>query len=334
MGNGMTSKLNRSIAILDVGHGNSTVVIEDDGVLVVDAGPKNALLEFLHEQDVTHVDVLLISHADQDHLGALAQLIASREFTVGRIALNSDADQGSDTWNDVLHELTQAAWRKELRFNVALVPEDGPVFDRGSVRAEVLGPSQYLAGKGPGGTDRVGRRITTNSISAVIGLSVEGTRMVLLPGDIDEIGVDDLLSYNKTVNTSILVFPHHGGKPGTANIAGYVGKLCDAVDPQVVIFSTGRGLYGTPNREVVAAIRERLPTARIMCTQLSEHCSDVLPDAVQDHLNDVFCGGREHRQCCAGTILIDLDETGALLPSTEGHREFIDNSVKQPLCCS
>ncbi len=328
----MTLKLDRSIAILDVGHGNSTVVIEHDGVLVVDAGPKNVLLEFLREQKVKHVDVLLISHADQDHLGALAQLIASREFTVGCIALNSDADKGSVIWDDVLYELDQAAWHRELRFNVALVPEDEPVFERGSVRVEVLGPSRYLAGKGPGGKDRNGRRITTNSISAVVRLAVAGTQMVLLPGDIDEIGVDDLLAHNDTLNTRILVFPHHGGKPGAANIVGYVGKLCEAVDPQVVVFSIRRGLHGTPNREVVAAIRERLPQARIMCTQLSEHCSDVLPDADENYLNDVFCGGREYGQCCAGTVLIDLDEAEEVLPSEEGHRAFIESSVKQPLC--
>ncbi len=328
----MTAKLSRSIAILDVGHGNSTVVIEDDAVLVVDAGPKSALLEFLREQDVTHVDVLLISHADQDHLGALAQLIASREFTVGRIALNSDAEQPSETWDDVIYELDQAAWRKEIRFDVALVPEDEPVFNQGSVCAKVLGPSRYLAAKGPGGGDRKGRKITTNSISAVVGLVVAGMQMVLLPGDIDEIGLDELLTHNGTINTNILVFPHHGGKPGTTNIAGYVGKLCDAVNPQVVVFSIGRGRYGTPDREVVSAVRERLPRARIMCTQLSEHCSDILPDADEDYLNDVFCGGRDHRQCCAGTILIDLDKAGAVLPSEAGHRAFIERSVKQPLC--
>ena len=328
----MTLKLNRSIAIIDVGHGNSTVVIENEGVLVVDAGPKNALLEFLREQNVMHIDVLLISHADQDHLGALAQLLASREFTVGRIALNSDADKSSATWDDVLYELDQAASDKRLRFDVALVPEDEPVFDRGNVRVEVFGPSRYIAGKGPGARDRDGRRITTNSISAVVGIAVAGTQMVLLPGDIDEVGVDDLLAHNGTMKTPILVFPHHGGKPGAANIDGYVRKLCAAVEPQVVFFSTGRGKHLTPNREVVAVIRERLPKARIMCTQISEHCSDVLLVADEDYLNDVFCSGREHGKCCAGTILIDLDEAGTVLPSAEGHRTFIDNSVKQPLC--
>lgn len=332
MGNGITLKLNRSIAILDVGHGNSTVVIENEGVLVVDAGPKNALLEFLREQNVKHIDVVLISHADQDHLGALAQLIASQEFTVGHIALNSDADKGSAAWDDVLYELNQAEREKKLRFDVALVPEDEPVFDRGSVRAEVLGPSRYLAGKGPGGRDRDGRRITTNSISAVVRLTVSGTQLVLLPGDIDEVGVDDLLSHNETVKTPILLYPHHGGKPGAANIAGYVSKLCEAFTPKVVVFSIGRGKHHTPNREVVAALRERLPEARIMCTQLSEHCSDVVPDVAEDYLNEVFCNGREHGQCCSGTILIDLDEGETVLPSMEGHRAFIDSSVKHPLC--
>ena len=328
----MTLRLNRSIAILDVGHGNSTVVIENDGVLIIDAGPKNALMEFLHEQNVTHVDVLLISHADQDHLGALAQLIASRKVTVGRIALNSDAEKRSATWDDVLYELDQAALRKEIRFDVALVPADGPIFDRGSVSAEVLGPSRYLAGKGPGGRDRDGRKITTNSISAVVRLTVTGKQMVLLPGDIDEIGVDDLLAHNETANAAILVFPHHGGRPGAADTARYVRKLSEAVNPQVIVLSTGRGVHGTPNREVVAAIREKIPRVRIMCTQLSEHCSDVLPGANEEYLNDVFCGGRENGQCCAGTILIDLNEAGTVLPSEEEHRAFIDSSVRRPLC--
>lgn len=328
----MTIEFSRSIAILDVGHGNSTVVIESDGVLVVDAGPKNALLEYLYEQKVTHVDVLLISHADQDHLGALAQLIASREFTVGHIALNSDASKSSATWDDLLYELNHASLCKDVQFDIALVPNEKPIFERGSVRAEVLGPSKYLAGKGPGSMDRAGRKITTNSISAVIRLVVSEKQMILLPGDIDEIGLDDILEHNNTVNTPILVFPHHGGKPGVANIMEYVGKLCDAVSPEVVIFSIGRGLHGTPNREVIAEIHEKLPNSRIMCTQLSEHCSDVLTGAKADHLNDVFCAGRENAQCCAGTIIINLDETGVLLPTEEGHRTFIVNSVKQPLC--
>lgn len=325
-------EVHESIAILDVGHGNSAVLIAREGVVVVDAGPKNALLEYLHQQAVKHIDLLLISHADQDHLGALAQLMASQEFSVGRVALNSDAAKGSATWEDVRYELDQAAGRDEVRFDVALVPEKEPIFDGGVARVKVLGPSRYLAAGGPGSKCKDGRRVTTNSISAVVGIAVGEEALVLFPGDIDDIGLDDLLSHNDALRFRVLVFPHHGGKPGTADIGQYVGKLCDAVAPEVVVFSVGRGLHGTPNRDLVATIRDRLPGVRIMCTQLSEHCCDVLPKTANACLNDAFCGGREQNHCCAGTVVIKLDVAGSVLPSAEGHRAFIRAVAKQALC--
>ena len=119
----MTLKLAQSIGIIDVGHGNSTVLIDDDGVVVIDAGPKSGLLEYLREQNITHVDILLISHADQDHLGAVAQLLASNEFTLGRVALNSDGEKASQAWDDMLYELDQAALRKKVQLDISLVPD-------------------------------------------------------------------------------------------------------------------------------------------------------------------------------------------------------------------
>jgi beta-lactamase superfamily II metal-dependent hydrolase len=328
----MTLQLKQSIAILDVGHGNSTVVIENGSVLVIDAGPKNALLEFLREQKITHIDLLIISHADQDHLGALAQLMASNEFTLGNIILNSDADKKTAVWDDVLYELDKAACRKEIYFDVGLVPKDAPIFKTENVSAEVLGPSRYLAGKGPGGEYRDGRKITTNSISAVIRLKIAEKQSVLLPGDIDIVGLDDLLEHYERIESPILVFPHHGGKQGATNIEEYIEKICKAVNPQVIIFSIGRGIHDTPNQNVIKIMREKYPYVRIMCTQLSKHCSDLLPDKKEDCLNDVFCYGREFGKCCAGTILINIDDRDNVLPSKESHYLFLEKKVEKPLC--
>ena len=56
-----------SVSVLDVGHGNCAVVL-DDRTVVVDAGPGATLLEFLQNEGVTEVEVVLISHADEDHI--------------------------------------------------------------------------------------------------------------------------------------------------------------------------------------------------------------------------------------------------------------------------
>ena len=47
----------RSLAILDVGHGNCAVLRDRRGVVVIDAGPGSSLLEFLTEHKITNIDV-------------------------------------------------------------------------------------------------------------------------------------------------------------------------------------------------------------------------------------------------------------------------------------
>ena len=54
---------------------------------------------------------------------------------------------------------------------------------KAEVAIEILAPSAYLAGKGPKSEDRQGRRITTNSVSAVIKLSFKGVS----PADLSKI---------------------------------------------------------------------------------------------------------------------------------------------------
>ncbi|RKZ63434.1 MAG: MBL fold protein, partial [Candidatus Parabeggiatoa sp. nov. 3] len=75
--------------VLDVGHGNSTVLVDTDGVIVIDAGPKTKLLEFLLDHNIHEIDVLLLSHADKDHIAGVIGLLASEEIRLKRVYLNS-----------------------------------------------------------------------------------------------------------------------------------------------------------------------------------------------------------------------------------------------------
>jgi len=61
--------------IVDVKHGNSAVLIDTDGVVVIDAGNGSKLLEFLSNRQITTIDVLILSHADGDHIGGVMALL-------------------------------------------------------------------------------------------------------------------------------------------------------------------------------------------------------------------------------------------------------------------
>jgi competence protein ComEC len=322
----------RKLAILDVGHGNCAVLQDSNGVVVIDAGLGNALEIFLREQEILRIDVILISHADQDHLGGLISLLASRAIEIGRVRLNTDSLQGSKIWDDLLYELDQLDQENQLDFQPYLTREERGVYDQGSIEIRILAPSKYVAGKGPGSRDRQGRRIRTNTLSAVIRLSERGEPLALFPGDLDVVGLENLDCSAEELRAPLLVFPHHGGRAGVSALDDFVRQLCERVRPKMVVFSIGRGRYGSVLPEVVSAVRKHVEGVWIACTQMSEHCASELPRARPKHLNREFAQGREGSKCCVGTLVIDLDEGKGLLPIYGDHQEFITLAAPSALC--
>ncbi|GAG46048.1 unnamed protein product, partial [marine sediment metagenome] len=209
-----------SLNILDVGHGNSAVLQDDAVVLVVDAGPGTTLLEFLAEEGITKIDVLLISHADRDHIRGVISLLAS-QISIDLVQVNTDSQKESDLWDDLTYELGCSNAKGKLQFDVGLTTNHTGKFDRGKIHIEILAPTPYLAAKGPGSTDRENRSLTANSLSTVVRLSKAGTPLLLLSGDIDNTGLENLADSQVDAKAPVAVFPHHGGKPGTADMSSF-----------------------------------------------------------------------------------------------------------------
>lgn len=319
--------------ILDVGHGNSAVLVDDKGVVIIDAGPGTALLEFLTQEGIAKIDVLLISHADKDHIKGVISLFES-QISMGVVQLNTDSKKETDIWEDMTYELDLANKKGKVQFNIGLTTNDTGKFDKGKIHIEVLAPTPYLAVKGPGSTDRIGRTLTSNSVSAVVRLTKDGNPVVLLAGDIDDNGLLNLLENNVDPIAQIVVFPHHGGKTGKdTDSETFTKKLCEAIRPEVLIFSNGRGEYATPLEEITETIRRILPKTRIMCTQLSENCATELRMKKFPHLTAKFARGKEKGKCCAGTIVIELDKDKPIIkPEENKHKVFIKKAAPNSLC--
>ena len=324
--------IDNALTILDVGHGSACVLLVGDEVVVFDAGPGTGLLEFLKQQEIQHLKTVFLSHADQDHIGAVAQLIATKIAKVDRVVVNSDSIKKTDTWDDLVYELAQQHQSGEIRFDIGLVAGTIEKYSAGTIKSEVVAPNPYLAAKGPGAVNRSGRKITTNTISAVLRLSSSSGPVALLAGDLDDLGLEELLGSGIPIEAPVLVFPHHGGKLRSTKIIQFVDRLCGAVKPHTVVFSIGRGRYKTPNPEVVHAVRSALPASRIICTQLSENCALDLPVEQQRHLGPAFAVGAADRRCCGGSIIVDLDDPTYIVPDIEKHQEFVAEVTETPLC--
>ena len=326
-------RLRRHVCFLDVGHGNATVLIAgEEEIALVDVGKYSTLAEFLLEQQIKRIKSVYLSHADEDHIGALVGLLAAPDISIDRVFLNTDASKKSKVWDDLLYELDSAHREGTTSFSPSLsTGHKEQLSDR--VSLDVLGPSPYLAAKGPGSNDRLGRKIRSNSISAIITISVDDQRLALLPGDMDGIALRNLLDNGAQLAAPILVYPHHGGLPGDMDPFEFADSLLSAVQPNLVVFSIGRGHYNMPNPDTVASLRQVLPDARIVCTQLSKNCCGSLPTNQQNaRLTDAFAQGRSKGACCGGTIIIPLDAPSSLRPKARAHEEFIRMHVETPLC--
>lgn len=324
----------KTLSILDVGHGNCAVLINGEGVHIIDAGPGSALLEFLQQEGITKIDAVLISHSDKDHIAGLVALITSGEFEIGRVRLNSDAIKDSDLWDDLAFALSNAHQEGKIDFRPSLTVADTGAYDLGDVQVQILAPDLYLATRGPGSTDRHGRELDSNSMSAVIRLIHDGNPFALLTGDIDDVGLENMVERGVDCRASILIFPHHGGRPGGGDMATFARKLSALVSPHTVVFSIGRGgRFSNPQPEIVTAVRASLPGVRIACTQLSKHCARDLPSADPVHLTTRYAKGRRARSCCGGTFVVDLNApVGLLLPVLEDHQKFIVSNAESAMC--
>ena len=319
-----------SLHILEVGHGNCSIVLDTEGVIVIDGGPGEHLSRRLERLHIQTIHSVLVSHAHEDHLGGLIGLLMQPDICIKRIYLNSNAFERTKVWQDFRSALAYARRAYCTEVHVELTSALSGAVRHGILEVQVLAPSPELAAAGPGGTDLKGRKIGTNRMSAVIRILKNGTPVALLAGDLDGVGLEDLAQDHPTPSAEILVFPHHGGIPGATSPTAFTQKLCEMVRPRLVVFSIGRENALTPQPEVMDAILDSLDDVHIMCTQLSKRCwGQTRSSRRSRRLNR----GSESADSCAGTIVVDLSgDSVAISPGPGEHARFVARCVPGAIC--
>lgn len=320
------------LIILDVGHGNCAILRDTDAVTVIDCPPTAILFETIDYLGIDVIDHILISHADFDHASGLPALLS--RVAVRNVYVNPDADKRSKAWKEI-REALGLADKKGTNVHVSLTSQLSRKIRSGQVEIEILAPSLQMALSGSGGEDPKGRSLTSKSMSAVIGLIHASRRIALLTGDIDEVGLDNLLKEHTDIEAQILVFPHHGGNPGKADGRDFAQNLCNLVKPELVIFSLDRDRFENPREEIMQGVVSAVPDARVMCTQLSRRCALDVPRTGLPHLTNLPARGLASNSCCGGSISVKMDgKETTYAPLLALHRAFISNKahIPMPLC--
>jgi beta-lactamase superfamily II metal-dependent hydrolase len=323
------------VVILDVGHGNCTVVEDGEQLAVIDAPKTLVLPRFLTMHSKNTINRLVLSHADEDHIGGAQALLANSAISVQELWLNPNSRQHSKTYMDLL---TAAQYRHQadglrVSTNLNIGAQDGLSFGR--ITVEILHPDIISAGVGPNDSGHPIGQITSNGMSAVLRISLMGRPSVLLTGDMDARALESLLATGAIVEAPVLVFPHHGGSAGARDDRQFAASLCEAVKPELIVFSIGRRRYMNPSTEIMAGIRGAAPDAHIACTQLSRRCQAIeLTSGDMPHImSDLPSAGVEKGISCAGSLAIDWgSDKLQYRPVLVDHRDFVTARIATPLC--
>jgi competence protein ComEC len=185
--------------VISVGHGCAVLLELPSGqTLLYDAGrlgsPHTAarsIAAVLWSRGITHLDAVVLSHADVDHYNALPRLL--RKFSVG-VVYTSPVMFEIDA--PALSALSAAIRDSDISLREIYSGDRLDV--GGNCRIEVLHPPR----RGVLGSD--------NANSLVLSIEYLGHR-ILLPGDLDPPGLDDLLA-EPPLDCTLLLAPHHGSR--------------------------------------------------------------------------------------------------------------------------
>jgi competence protein ComEC len=225
------------LTAIDVGQGDSLLLAFPQGAtMLVDGGGRlefgmikrrsnleigeDVVSPYLWTRGIRHIDVIVATHAHQDHIGGLRALIANfhpSELWVG-------ANPPRDLMNEAEHIGTRVIERRA-----------SDPFPFSGATLQVLAPATgYLSAK-PGNNDSIVLR------------AVYGSRSFLLTGDLESAEEYRLLGPgHPALAADVLKVGHHGSRTSTAD------DFLKAVSPSVAIISAGyENSFGHPHPDVV-----------------------------------------------------------------------------------
>ncbi|OPX62979.1 MBL fold metallo-hydrolase [Methanoregula sp. PtaB.Bin085] len=218
------------VYFLDVGQGDSSVILFQDKVILIDAGEVdygNRVVSDLENLGVTRINLLVATHPHSDHIGGMQKVLT--RFPVGKV-LDSGIPSSSSLYGQFLRTVDE----KHIPY---ITPKRGQTIDIDpSLRIVVLSPPEQ----------QIGDSINTNSV--VLRVSY-GTVNLLFAGDATTEAEDVMIRSGLPLDADVLKVSHHGSSD--ASSAAFLRR----VDPEVAVISLGRDNdYGHPHRETLGGL--------------------------------------------------------------------------------
>ena len=263
---GYVSSASAKIIFIDVGQGDSCLVMCSGKTVLIDGGTYEAgeddVLPVLEYYDIRHIDITIATHWDRDHIGGLLYLYNAGVVESIYTSYVGEGPKQIDIMSEYLPDTDIAdVFRQICRGDRISVSDD--------CRIDVLYPASTYVTCGE------------NEDSLLMRLQCEETS-ILLTGDLG-IDEEDLFLQDESIGkTDILKAGHHGSGYSTG-----IGLLEDTM-PEVAIISAGvDNPYGHPSPITLDRLEEYDVT--VVSTQsMGAITVEIYPDrfSIRGYLND------------------------------------------------
>ena len=325
------------VAFLNVANADSVVVynIKSTGA-VIDVPKPRLVSNWFRQRDCTHIEYLFLTHSHNDHAPSLPELInflvdwlksgTVKYLILPRTYLDKAFVQAQDTERPAGKEHRHALDALEAmldRRQLVMVPAEQsittPTMDE--IIFQILYPSVL---------DAVPTKGNENALSLVLQLKY-GAFTMLLPADIDGIGLTKLLKRNENLHSHVVKIPHHGAWPRHSEENWR--QLLDNSDPELAVLSVGsRNSYEHVKPELFQELwsRQQSPNTRLkkfVCTEVTRTC--VFTARIRGQMGSK---GLVQRRACGGDITITANKDGSWTFLNEQEHMTYLKSVEMPAC--
>lgn len=221
------------VHFIDVGNADCILVRQEQFNLLIDAGEKKTrddVLDYLNRYGVERLDLVVSTHPDADHIGAMADVLNA--VTVDRFVM-AYMPQGKEPTTKVYADMLEALDTHGVN---VIEAHPGDVYEVGTARLQVLAPLEESS--------------ETNAMSIVTRLTF-GDRAFLFTGDADQAVERQIMTAGYTVKADVLKVGHHGSKYSSSE------AFLHAVDPEYAVITCGaKNKYNHPHDETLQRLVE------------------------------------------------------------------------------
>ena len=214
-----------TIHYLDVGQGDSTLIVIGDKTMLIDAAESKQapkIIKYIEDQGIKKIDYLVGTHPHADHIGGMAQII--KKFNIGEIYMPRVAHT-TKTFEELIDTIA------EKDYSVSS-PKPGDILKIGEAEVVFLAPEKYDENN-------------LNNCSLVFRIEVNEFGFIFM-GDAETPIETEIINSKREINSNVIKIGHHGANNATSE------NFIKTVNPDIAIIYVGKdNSYGHPTSAVL-----------------------------------------------------------------------------------